>query len=129
MTNYARVNKVTGEKDKEEEERRFRVLPPENPPHKSWVWLPIVVTYPTFDDMAEVRTGPVESRIGDESHKVWTVRPMTPAERDEAKDRFIDPDDSVRFKVLFNLENRMRALEGKQSVTASQYRTFLRSQV
>jgi hypothetical protein len=39
----------------------------------------------------------------------------------------VDSMDVVEFKVLFNHENRIRALEGKVAVTAAQFKTGIRN--
>ena len=39
----------------------------------------------------------------------------------------VDRLDIIAFKVAFNHENRIRALEGKQLVTAAQFRNALRA--
>lgn len=42
--------------------------------------------------------------------------------QDTKAQAFADAVDKVQFRLLFNLENRVRALEGKLALTAAQYR-------
>lgn len=44
---------------------------------------------------------------------------------DERAARKVDSLDRLQFEVLFNHENRIRALEGKASITAAQFRDAL----
>ena len=126
MIRYARINKLTGEKEKEYPATRFRGDPPVFQ-NKPWIWLPIVETQPPHDRATHISEGPAESRIGDEWHKVWTVRALTSAELNQRKDAQLFPNNSVHFRLAFNLENRVRKLEGKQPISPNQYRTFLRN--
>lgn len=47
--------------------------------------------------------------------------------QDQLKSGLIDRCDVVAFKILFNHENRIRALEGKQAVTKAQFVTAIKS--
>lgn len=44
---------------------------------------------------------------------------------DEKATTAVDRMDRFQFEVMFNLENRVRALEGKAAITRVQYRTAL----
>lgn len=92
-----------------------------------WKWLPVEVTSPACDPATQVSEGPVVTVLTDKVTRVWTVRDKTAAELDADKDSVISAFDVLAFKVLFNHENRVRALEGKAAVTAAQFRTALKA--
>lgn len=124
---YVRIVSSTNEKIEEKDESQFRTgSPPPANAAKDWEWLPIVVTNPTHDGETQIKTGPVESRVANEWHKVWTVRDKTPNEIEDGKDAIIYRRTNWRFKISLDMENRVRALEGKQPVTVKQYRKALR---
>lgn len=108
------------------EQRDFASAPPDMT-RKGFVWLPLVITDPAFDPATQVRSGPVDTVGKDSVARVWTVRNMTSDELDGVKGVQVDAVDIVVGKVLFNHENRIRALEGKQAVTAAQFRTALKA--
>lgn len=108
------------------EQRDFANAPPDMT-RKGFVWLPLVVTDPTFDPTTQVRSGPVDT-VGQTSvSRAWSVRAMTSDELDALKGATVDAMDMLAFKVLFNHENRIRALESKQAVTAAQFKTALKA--
>lgn len=108
------------------EKRDFASAPPDMT-RKGFVWLPLVVTDPAFDPSTQVRTGPVETVGQGSVSRVWTVRDMTSDELDALKGATVDAMDMLAFKVLFNHENRIRALENKPAVTAAQFKTALKA--
>jgi hypothetical protein len=106
--------------------RDFADVPPDVT-RKGIEWLPVEVTDPACDPATQVKSGPVET-VGNEGvTRVWTVREMTAAEIDAAKDAAVAGFDAVALRVLMNHENRIRALEGKQAITAPQFRTALKA--
>lgn len=130
MSRFVRIVSSTDEKIEEKDASQFRTGgPPPANVAKDWEWLPLVVDNPTHDGPTQIKTGPVESRVGNEWHKVWTVRDKTAQEIDDGKDNLIHRRTSWQFKVALDIENRVRALEGKQPVTASGYRTALKARV
>lgn len=56
---------------------------------------------------------------------------MLDAARDAIIARFDEPTsiDKVLFKISFLQENRIRALEGKQPITAQQFKDWVRTQI
>jgi hypothetical protein len=92
-----------------------------------WEWLPVEVTNPSYDPTTQVKEGPTVTVLADKVTRVWTVRDKTADELDADKDAVISAFDMLAFKVLFNHENRIRALEGKGTVTAAQFRTAMKA--
>lgn len=108
------------------EERDFIDAPPDVS-RKGIAWKPLVVTDPAFDPATQVRTGPVET-VGKEAvTRVWTVRAKSAGELDADKGAAVDAIDALQLKIALNHENRIRALEAKQAVTAAQFRTALKA--
>lgn len=98
-----------------------------------WRWLPVTVIEPPFDSATQVRTGPVISVSKDAVTKTWAVRDKTAeelaAEAEATKEEALNSIDALQLKVLFDLENRMRALEMKQPISPSQYRAALKARL
>jgi hypothetical protein len=92
-----------------------------------WRWLPVEVTNPSYDPAIQVSEGPVITVLSDKVTRVWTVRAKTAAELDADKDGTVNALDMLAFKVLFNHENRVRALESKAAITAAQFKTALKA--
>ena len=108
--------------------KRFRTGIPPTLPLKPFHWLPIEITNPDIPDHAtHVKEGPVITVEADKVTKVWTVRPLTEQELDDAKELQIPPSDSITFKTMLDVENRTLALESKPAVTASEYRETLKA--
>lgn len=53
--------------------------------------------------------------------------PADAAAQDARRGHELSRSDAVLFKVAFNHENRIRSLEGKQPVTAAQFRTAVKA--
>lgn len=53
--------------------------------------------------------------------------PAIPAAQDVRKERDLDRADKLLFLIAFRQENRIRALEGKQAVTAQQFRAAVKA--
>lgn len=53
------------------------------------------------------------------------VAPDPAAQLDQQATREIDARDRLQFEITFDMENRVRALEGKQPVTRATYRDAL----
>jgi hypothetical protein len=101
--------------------------PPPDVTRKGIRWLPMEVTDPACDPATQVKSGPVETVGKDRVTRVWTVRDMTAAELDAAKDAAVDGVDAVALRLLMSHENRIRALEGKQAIAAPQFKTALKA--
>ena len=106
-----------------------------SPPISGWededyLVLEMVEDNPPYDADTQIKTGPVETIEADRVKLVWTVRDKTQQELDAevelSKDMEVAAYDRLTFKVAFVHENRIRALEGKQPITAEQFRTALR---
>lgn len=84
--------------------------------------------------VAALPEGRIASRIASE-RELWGVLaaqapqslPSDPAAQDVLKESSVDAVDMVLLRVAFNHENRIRALESKQPVTAAQFRTALKA--
>lgn len=85
----------------------------------------------------EVKEGPSEVQGISEVTATWTVRNKTQPELDQdvadqeaRKDAVATAEfDSTRGRLLFNQENRIRVLEGRQAVSAADYIAFIRGRV
>jgi hypothetical protein len=87
-----------------------------------WRWLPVVDTKPAYDSGSQVREGPVVTVNADNVTRVWTVRSKTAAEIDAEKDQIVaEVAVTALGKVLFNHENRIRALNSQAPITAAQF--------
>lgn len=99
---------------------------PSDIPHKNVVWLPFVrSSAPTFDPATQVLSGPTITIYADHVSSDYSVRQKTQEELDADKQAYVDNVDMLVFKVLFNHENRIRALESKATITAQQFKTAL----
>lgn len=93
---------------------------------KDGLVLPLEDIDPPFDPITQVKLGPDVVVTQSKVTRTWTVRNKTPQEFDAGKDLVVSSLDLTIFKVLFNHENRIRALEGKTAVTANQFKTALK---
>lgn len=84
---------------------------------------------------AWIATGNEPTKIASEQ-ELWDVLSQVfpagiPAANTDAQDRLksakIDRMDQVAMRIAFNHENRIRALEGKQAVTAAQFVTAIKA--
>lgn len=93
-------------------------------------WLPCdFVTKPDFNSDTEIVEGPFYAVGGKDVVESWNKRPLTAEELDVRKDGKVSAMDALQFKLSFDMENRMRAVEGKQPVTAAQYRNALKARL
>lgn len=93
-----------------------------------WRWLPCPPVAPPANDPAtETVDGPAYAVAADGVTEIWAKRALTAAELDARKEARLDATDRLQFEVLFNLENRVRVLEGRAAVTRAQYRTALKA--
>ena len=100
------------------------------PAHKAAYLLPYVtVARPAYD--AATHHPPV--RLPDEIQptlvtQAWAAPVAKTTEGlDAEKDATINRFDVLGFRVMFNHENRVRALEGKAAITANQFRAALKA--
>lgn len=99
---------------------------PADIPHKQVVWLPFIrSSAPVFDPATQVLVGQAITIHADHVSSDYSVRLKTQIELDEDKQAYVDSVDMLVFKVLFNHENRIRALESKSTITAQQFKTAL----
>lgn len=110
------------------EDRDFAAAPPDMS-RKGFKWLPYVDTDPPFDPATQLRTGPVVAVRVNDVTRVWTVRAKTAPELDTEKDGEINTIRFLQFEVAFDMENRVRVLEGKAVITKSQYRNALKARL
>lgn len=93
-------------------------------------WLPCdPVAQPAFDSTSEAVEGPTYTVGAKSVTEVWTKRSLTAQELGDRKDRQISSIDNLQFQVSFDIENRVRALEGKAAITAAQYRAALKARL
>lgn len=94
-----------------------------------WRWLPVKIVRPTFDPETQVRVGPVTTIEALQVLDTYSVRAKTTEEIDAEKDAQVPPDASIIFRAFLNHENRTRTLEGKQPITAAQFKAALKAMV
>lgn len=91
-------------------------------------WLPGPLNpKPPYDSETEIVEGPTYTVNAKDVTEDWVKRPLTAPELDAKKVSKISALDMLQFKVMFDIENRVRVLEGKQPVTAVQYRNALKA--
>jgi hypothetical protein len=101
---------------------------PTNPAGKPWLtFLPVVDTNPAVTDPGtEVKEGPVVTIGVTEVTRVWTVRAKTAGEIDAERQGVVDGMQKVILEVLFNHENRLRALQSQGAVTRAQFKNAIK---
>lgn len=97
-----------------------------------WRWLPCdPVAPPSFDPQTEKVTGPTYTVGASAVTEVWTKVSLSAQEISDAKDIAISGISgtafSALFKVLFNLNNRVRVLEGQSALTQVQFRAAIKA--
>lgn len=97
-----------------------------------WRWLQCdPVSAPDYDPSTERITGPAYTVGASSVTEVWTKVSLSAQEISDAKDGAVnainDTAFSVLAKVLLNHENRIRALEGKASVTMTQFKNGVKA--
>lgn len=70
---------------------------------------------------------PTEQALWDVLSALGMPIPATASVSDAEKDRQLSKADAVIFKVLFNQENRLRALEAKPAVTVAQFKAAVKA--
>lgn len=110
-------------------DRRSQNIDPNVQTKPGFAWLPVEAVDPKHDPATQVKTGPVTTIETSRVLDTWTVRAKTTQELDAEKDARISAIDLLQFAVSFDMENRMRVLEGKAQVTAAQYRNALKARL
>lgn len=100
------------------------------PQHKVAWWRPVVVVgNDAYDQTTHKKTGPVTTIEASRVVDAYTITALTAQEISDRKDARISDIDTLQFLIAFDMENRVRALEGKAAVTATQYRAALKARL
>ena len=97
--------------------------------HKNIKWLPAPkADLPSFNPATQVRAGPTYTVGSKAVTEAYTVRAKTAQELDAEKDALVarNESDKLIFEVLFDMANRIRALESKSAITRAQFRAHLK---
>lgn len=93
-----------------------------------WRWLPVVVSpAPNSDPAIEIVEGPTYTVGATQVTEAWTKRSLTAQELDERKESKLDAYEILTLRILFNHENRLRAIQGVSAATTAQFRAFLKN--
>ena len=112
----------------------FRDYPsqPPNPAGKPRKWLPCPAgVRPSVDPASEAMNAVAYTVNASDVTETWTKRALTAQEISDLKD--IDLGNinigtfMPLFKVLFNINNRVRVLEGQAALTAVQFRAAIKA--
>lgn len=91
-------------------------------------WLPSALNpKPPYDPSTEIVEGPFYTVQADQVLESWNKRTLSAQELDDNKTTKVSSIDLLQLKVMFDIENRVRVLEGKQPVTAAAYRNALKA--
>lgn len=93
-----------------------------------WLSCP-AVPQPVIDAAVEIVEGPAYVVGANEVTETWTKRAKTAGELNAEKDGRISALDKLQFLIAFDMENRVRVIEGKLAVTAAQYRAALKARL
>jgi len=95
----------------------------------SW-WRPVVVVGDdTFDPLTQKKTGPVTTIEKDRVVDTYEIVALTALELSERKDARLSSIDTLQFAIAYDIENRVRVLEGKPQLTAGQYRAAIKARL
>jgi hypothetical protein len=100
---------------------------PEDLPLKGLRCLPAPITPRPTPGVNEIVEGPTYIIGPTEVTESYFVRAMTAEEIDASKYLKLTTINDALFKICFNMENRVRVLEGKQIITVNQYRTAIKA--
>lgn len=97
---------------------------------RKWLSCPLVAP-PAFDPATERVTGPTYTVGASEVTEAWTKVALTAQEISDAKDAAVNSINGglypVLFRAMFNLNNRVRALEGQAALTQAQFKAVLKA--
>lgn len=93
-----------------------------------WLTCPNVAR-PTFDATTEAVDGPSYNVDANAVTESWTKRSLTTQGLSDRKDARLSAVDSLQFAIAFDIENRVRVLEGKAAITQAQYRAALKARL
>lgn len=111
-------------------DRRSSNVDPGVQTRAGWRWLPVeVVGSAAHDPALQVKEGPVTTVESARVVDAYTVRAKTAQELDTEKETRIDQIDVLALRLIFLLNNEVRALKGQAALTAAQFRNFVRSQL
>jgi hypothetical protein len=128
MARYARVNAQNVI-----EEFRVYAAQPDPNPTKGWRWLPAPeAVQPSFNPLTERRVGPTHTVGANSVTQSWQVVALTAQEISNRKDEAVAALDSGPgyfpiYRALFNLNNRVRVLEGQSTMTAAQFKAAIKA--
>jgi len=92
---------------------------------------PVEEIKPPHNPATQVLEGPEIKILEVKVRRVFTVRDKTQAELDAeidaAKEQQLDRIDALQWTLLFKHENRVRVLEGKSEITATQFRAAVKA--
>ncbi len=110
-----------------EQFREYEKQPPDVS-GKGWTWLPApIVPKPNYDPATQMLSGPTYAVTTKEVVESWSVTDKTAQQLDDEKSSEVTALTGVLFQVIFNLHNRIRALEGQQPHTAAQVRAAIKA--
>ncbi len=85
-----------------------------------------IVAKPSYDPATETVDGPTYTVNANDVTELWTKRLLTAGETSTIKDNEISAADTIALTVMFNHENRIRALEAKAPITKAQFITAVK---
>lgn len=126
MPRYALINPQSGV------DRVSTAVDPAVQTKANWKWLQCdSVTPPTFDPTAETVDGPTYTVGASSVTEVWTKRSLTSQEISDRNDTAVSFMNGGGFsptlKILFNINNRLRTLEGQGALTLAQFKTAIKA--
>ena len=92
-----------------------------------WRWLPVQEETPPAVSESQAIDASTYAVVAGRVVKTYTVRDKSAKELEEEKDMQVAGLGAVVLRVLWNHENRVRALEGLQPVTPQQFRSTLKA--
>ena len=102
------------------------------PANKASWWRPVVVVGDdAFDPLTHKKTGPVTTIEANQVVDTYSVVALTAQEISDSKDQAVNSINGANyapvFRALFNLNNRVRVLEGQSTLTAAQFKAAIKA--
>ena len=102
------------------------------PPNKASWWRPIVVAGDgNYDPLTHKRTGPITTIEETQVVDSYSIIPLTAQEISDAKDAAVNGINGTPYapllRILFNLNNRVRVLEGQAALTVPQFKAAIKA--